>query len=258
MGILEGKKALILGVANNQSIAYGIAKVFHREGAKLAFGVAQDFLVDLVKVLVKDLDSDLVFKCDLTKDEDILNLKEKIKENFGDLDILVHSVAFAPKETFSQPVSKIQRESFKIALDVSVYSLLALVREFLSLMEKKQGAILTLSYYGSEKVIPNYNLMGLAKASLEAAVKYLAFEIGKEGLRINCISPGPVKTLAASAIPGFDVLYKKCQEISPLRKNVSLEDIGNLAAFLCSDLAKSITGEIIYIDAGYHILGFFE
>lgn len=258
MKLLEGKKVLITGVANPQSIAWGIAKIFHQQGAKLALSCGNETLTNLVKIVAPQLGTDMVFKCDVTKDEDIVNLSNWLKEKWGSLDVFVHSIAFAPKDTFEKGVLETKRESFRITFDISVYSLIALTRELSPLMEEGKGSILALSYYGSQKVIPNYNLMGPAKAALESVVKYLAFELGKKGHRINCLSPGPVKTLAASAIPGFEILFQKSKEVSPLKKNITIEDIGNVAAFLCSDLAQSITGETIFIDAGYNLLGFYN
>jgi enoyl-[acyl-carrier protein] reductase I len=256
MKLLEGKKALILGVANQNSIAYGIAKAFFREGASLAFACANDFLVEMVKLLAKDLNSEMVIKCDVSKEEDILNLKEYIKEKWGNFDILVHSIAFAPKEEFKNRFLETSREGFKIALDVSVYSLIVLCRELLSLMNKG-GSVLTLSFYGSEKVFPGYNVMGVAKAALESTVRYLAYDLGKEKIRVNCISPGPIKTLAASAIPNFENFLEMHKKISPLGENVTNEEVGELAVFLVSEKAKSITGQVIYVDAGYNIMGIF-
>lgn len=257
MGLLEGKNALIFGVANNQSIAFGIAKKLSQEGAQICLSCQNETLVNLVKIIAKDLNTDFVLKCDLLRDEDIINLREKIKEKFKYLDVIIHSVAFAPKETFEGGVLDTRRESFKIAFDISVYSLLAICREFLPLMEGREGSIITLSYYGSQKVIPHYNLMGVAKSALECLTRYLAVEMGKFGHRVNCISPGPIKTLAASAIPGFDVLYQKAKEVSPIKKEIDIFDVGDLAVFLASGLSKKITGQVIFLDGGYQLLGFY-
>ncbi|MGB9637590.1 MAG: enoyl-ACP reductase FabI, partial [Microgenomates group bacterium] len=242
MRILEGKKALILGVANPQSIAWGVAQSFYQQGAQIALSCANDFLVKMVKIISPQVGSDLVLKCDVSKDEEISFLAKEIKEKWGELDILVHSIAFAPKDIFEKSVLETKRESFKTAFDISVYSLIALSREFLPLMEKRKGTILTFSYYGSQKVIPNYNLMGPVKSALESFVRYLAFDLGKKNIRINCISPGPIKTLAASAIPGFEILLEKSKNNSALKRNVDFQDIGKLAVFLASDLSDHITG----------------
>jgi len=257
MKLLEGKRALILGVANPNSIAFGIAKAFFREGAILAFSCANDSLVELVKLLAKDLNSEMVVKCDVSKDEDILRLKEYIKEKWGNFDILVHSIAFAPKEELKNRFLQTTREGFKITMDISVYSLIALCRELSPLMNKG-GSILTLSFYGSEKVFPGYNVMGVAKAALESTVRYLAYDLGKERIRVNCISSGPIKTLAASAIPNFESFLEMHKKISPLGENVQIDDIGELAVFLASERAKSITGQVIFVDAGYNIMGTFK
>ena len=257
MKALEGKKALIFGVANQNSIAFSIAKAFFREGASLAFACAQDFLVELVKMIVKDLNSEMVVKCDVSKEEDIIKLREYIKEKWGNFDILVHSLAFSPKEDLKNRFLQTSRDGFKITMDISVYSLIALSRELLPLMNKG-GSILTLSFYGSEKVFPGYNVMGVAKAALESTVRYLAYDLGKEKIRVNCISPGPIKTLAASAIPNFEKFLQMHQRNSPLQENITQEDVGELAVFLASDKARLITGEIIYVDAGYNIMGTFK
>jgi len=254
---LEGKKALILGVANQNSIAYSIAKSFFREGAQLAFACANDFLTEMVKLLAKEFNSEMVVKCDVTNEEDILRLKEYIKEKWGNFDILIHSIAFARKEDLKNRFLETSREGFKIAMDISVYSLISLCRELLSLMNSG-GSVLTLSFYGSQKVFPGYNVMGVAKAALESAVRYLAFDLGKEKIRVNCISPGPIKTLAASAIPNFEEFLEIHKKVSPLQENVGGEDVGELASFLVSDKAKSITGQVIYVDAGYNVMGTFN
>ncbi len=257
MGILEGKKALITGVANDKSIAYGIAKAFHREGAQLAFTYATEKLEKRVRQIAQSFGSDLVTKCDVTLDEDIRSLKEFLETSWGELDIVVHSIAFAPKEEFKGGVIDTSREGFKIAMDVSVYSLIALTRELLPLMEGKNGAIITLSYYGAEKVVPHYNVMGIAKAALESTVRYLAYDIAKHGHRINAISAGPIKTLAAYSITGFHLLMDHTTKVNPFGRPITIEDVGDTAAFLCSDWARGITGEVIHVDNGYHIMGVF-
>ncbi len=257
MGLLEGKKALITGIANERSIAYGIAKSFHREGAQLAFTYANDKLKKRVEEIASRFNSELVTKCDVSLDEDINALKEFLKENWGELDIVVHSIAYAPKEEFKAGVIDTSRNGFKLAMDISVYSLIALTRELLPLMEGRKGSILTLSYYGAEKVVPHYNVMGIAKAALESTVRYLAYDIAKSGHRINAISAGPVKTLAAFSITGFHLLMEHTTKVNPFGKAITIEDVGDTAVYLCSDWARGVTGEVIHVDNGYHIMGVF-
>lgn len=257
MGLLEGKRALITGVANERSIAYGIAKAFRREGAELAFTYAIEKLRPKVEEIAHQLGSRLVMKCDVTSDEDIKNVIQTLKKEWGFLDILVHSIAYAPKEEFKGGVIDTSREGFKIAMDVSVYSLIALTREALPLMEGREGSIITLSYYGAEKVVPHYNVMGIAKAALESTVRYLAYDIAKKGHRINAISAGPVKTLAAYSITGFHLLMEHTTKVNPFGRPITIEDVGDTAVFLCSHWARGITGEVIHVDNGYHIMGVF-
>ncbi|EDP74790.1 enoyl-ACP reductase [Hydrogenivirga sp. 128-5-R1-1] len=257
MGLLEGKKALITGIANDRSIAYGIAKSFHREGAELAFTYANDKLRKRVEEVAREFGSDLTVKCDVSLDEDITSLKEFLQDRWGELDILVHSIAFAPKDEFKAGVVDTSREGFKIAMDISVYSLIAMTRELLPLMEGKEGAIVTLSYYGAEKVVPHYNVMGIAKAALESTVRYLAYDIAKHGHRINAISAGPVKTLAAYSITGFHLLMEHTTKVNPFGRAITIEDVGDTAVYLCSDWSRGVTGEVIHVDNGYHIMGVF-
>ena len=257
MGLLEGKKALITGVANERSIAYGIARSFHREGAQLAFTYASEKLKKRVEEIAREFGSDLTTKCDVSSDEEIRALKEFLEKNWGALDIIVHSIAFAPKEEFKKGVIDTTREGFKIAMDISVYSLIAMTRELLPLMEGRNGTIITLSYYGAEKVVPHYNVMGIAKAALESTVRYLAYDVAKHGHRINAISAGPVKTLAAYSITGFHLLMEHTTKVNPFGKPITIDDIGDTAVFLCSDWSRGITGEVIHVDNGYHIMGVF-
>jgi enoyl-[acyl-carrier protein] reductase I len=257
MGLLDGKIALIFGVANDHSIAWGIAKAMHAEGATLAFSYAGPALERRVRPLAESVGATFIEPCDLSDDEQIAALFEKYRQAYDRLDILVHAVAFAKREELSGPYYLTSREGFRIAMDVSVYSFTALAREAAPLM-KNGGALLTLTYYGSEKVVPHYNVMGVAKAALEASVRYLAYDLGPKGIRVNAISAGPIRTLAATGIPGFRSLYSLFREIVPLRRNVTIEDVGALAAWLCSDRAAAITGEVIFVDAGYHILGVTE
>ncbi|NPA41623.1 MAG: enoyl-ACP reductase [Aquificae bacterium] len=258
MGLLEGKKALITGIANERSIAYGIAKSFHREGAQLAFTYANDKLKKRVEEIAKSFGSELMTKCDVSLDEDIVSLKDFLKEAWGELDIIVHSIAFAPKDEFKGGVIDTSREGFKVAMDISVYSLIAMTRELLPLMEGRNGAIVTLSYYGAEKVVPHYNVMGIAKAALESTVRYLAYDIAKHGHRINAISAGPVKTLAAYSITGFHLLMEHTTRVNPFGRPITIEDVGDTAVYLCSDWSRGVTGEVIHVDNGYHIMGVFD
>ncbi len=257
MSLLEGKRALITGIANDKSIAYGIAKTFKREGASIGIAYANDSLLKRVKPIAEELNSEFLTKCDVSSDEDIANLKKEIEKVWGGLDIIVHSIAYAPKEEFKDAYINTSREGFKIAMEISVYSLTALVRELLPLMEGRNGSIITLSYYGAEKVVPHYNVMGVAKAALESSVRYLAYDIAKYGHRINCISAGPIRTLAAFSITGFHLLMEHSIKVNPFGKPTTIEDVGEVAAFLCSERAKSITGEVVHVDYGYHIMGVF-
>ncbi|MCX7760141.1 MAG: enoyl-ACP reductase [Hydrogenothermaceae bacterium] len=254
MKLLEGKKALILGVANDKSIAYGIAKIFYENGATLGFNYLDERIEKRVRPIAQEFNSDLLVKCDVSKDEDIENLVNTVKEKWGSVDIIVHSIAYANKEYLKDVYYKVDRQSFLQAMDISVYSFTAIAREFLPIMNEG-GSLLTLSYYGAEKVVYNYNVMGVAKAALEASVKYLARDFGEKGIRVNCISAGPIKTLAAMGIADFGDIQKVAAERSPLKRTVTIEEVGKAALFLSSDLASGITGEILYVDAGYNIIG---
>ncbi len=253
MGFLNGKRALIVGVASNRSIAYGIAQAMHREGAELAFTYQNDRLKPRVEKFATAFGSDIVLPCDVASDEQIDAVFATLGERWDGLDILVHSVAFAPRELLEGDfLDNITREGFRIAHEISSYSLAALAKAARPLMRGRNGAILTLSYLGAERAMPSYNVMGLAKASLEANVRYLAFTLGPEGTRVNAVSAGPIRTLAASGIGDFRKLQDEVAKYAPLRRNVTIEEVGNTAAFLCSDLASGITGEITYVDAGYN------
>jgi enoyl-[acyl-carrier protein] reductase I len=254
MGLLEGKRALIFGLANDHSIAWGIAQALHREGAEVAFSSVEMLLDKRVKPLAARLGSTFVEPCDVQKDEDIERVFARYKEEVGSLDILVHAVAFANKDELGGEFIRTSREGFALAHDVSAYSLVALAREARPLMSDG-GTILTLSYYGAEKAVVNYNVMGVAKASLEACVRYLAVDLGKEGIRVNAISAGPVRTLAAAGVSGFKKMYKLFEQTSPMRRPLSIDDLGNAAVYLCSDLSRGTTGEIHYVDGGYNIIG---
>ncbi len=257
MGLLEGKRALITGVANERSIAYGIARAFRREGAQLLLTYANEKLKKRVEEVAKEVGAEFIHELDVTKDEHIIALRDFIKGRWGHLDILVHSVAYAPKEEFKGGVIDTSRQGFSVAMDVSVYSLIALTRGLLPLMEGREGKIITLSYYGSEKVVPHYNVMGIAKAALECTVRYLAYDIAKHGHRINAISAGPIKTLAAYSITGFHLLMEHTTKVNPFGRAITIEEVGNTAVYLCSELSKGVTGEVIHVDNGYHIMGVF-
>ncbi|MGY6588581.1 MAG: enoyl-ACP reductase FabI [Wenzhouxiangella sp.] len=256
MGMLEGKKALIVGVASPRSIAWAIAEAMHREGAELAFTYQNDKLKSRVEKIAAQTGSDLVFPLDVGDDDQIKAVFDGIAEHWDGLDVIVHAVGFAPREQLEGDfIDVIDREGFRIAHDISSYSFAALARAGRPLMKGRQGALLTLSYLGAVRAMPSYNVMGLAKASLEASVRYLAHGLGPEGIRVNGISAGPIKTLAAAGISKFRSMLDHVETTAPLRRSVSTDDVANVAAFLCSDLAAGVTGEITYVDAGYNIVG---
>lgn len=253
---LAGKRALILGLANDRSIAWGIAQALHAQGVKLAFNFLGESLERRVRPLAESLGAEIIAPCDVQDDAQIASLFEQVKNKWGGLDILVHSVAFAGKEDLQGRFVDTTRAGFKLALDVSAYSLVATAREAQKLMPETGGTILTLTYYGSEKVIPGYNVMGVAKAALEASVRYLAHDLGKNKIRVHAISAGPIKTLAAAGgISNFRDFLTTIEEKAPLHENVSPEDVGALAAFLCQDGARHMTGNVLYVDSGYNIIG---
>ncbi|CAN5787240.1 enoyl-ACP reductase [soil metagenome] len=253
MGLLDGRKALIFGVANDHSIGWGIARALHAHGATVGFSSVESLIEKRVKPLAARLGSDFVEPCDVQDDAQIERVFELWRERHGQLDILVHALAFARREDLEGAFVETSREGFALALDVSAYSLVALARHALPVMAPG-SSILTLSYYGSEKVVANYNVMGVAKAALEASVRYLAADLGPRGVRVNAISAGPVRTLAASGIAGFKGLYGRFRDIAPLRRNITLDDVGGAAVYLVSDLAGAITGEVLHVDAGFNIL----
>ncbi|MEY4377775.1 MAG: hypothetical protein RJB26_2325 [Pseudomonadota bacterium] len=256
MGFMTGKRALIVGLASDRSIAYGIAEAFKREGAELAFTYQNDRLKDRVVDMAAGLGSTLCLPMDVAEDAQVDTAFAALKEHWDSLDIVVHSVAFAPREALAGGfVESTSRESFRIAHDVSSYSLTLLARAALPMMEGRNGALLTMSYLGAVKSIPSYNVMGLAKASLEANVRFLAADLGPKGIRVNAISAGPIKTLAAAGIGGFRKMLTQVAAVAPIRRNVTQEDVGNAAAFLCSDLAAGVTGEVLYVDGGYSHVG---
>jgi enoyl-[acyl-carrier protein] reductase I len=254
MGLLEGKRALIFGLANDHSIAWGIAQALHREGAEVGFSSVEMLIEKRVRPLADRLGSTFVEPCDVQNDEDIARVFKRWADEKGSLDILIHAIAFAKREELEGEFIATSRDGFALAHDVSAYSLVALAREARPLMSDG-GTILTLSYYGAEKAVANYNVMGVAKASLEACVRYLAVDLGKEGIRVNAISAGPVRTLASSGVSGFKKMYRLFNEIAPLHRPLSIDDLGNSAVYLCSDMSRGTTGEIHYVDGGYNIIG---
>jgi len=256
VGFLKEKRALIVGVASARSIAAGIARAMHREGAELAFTYQTEKLKSRVDDLAAETGSSLVLPLDVTEDEQIDAVFAACKDAWGSVDIVIHSVGFAPRDQLSGGfVESTTREGFRIAHDISSYSLTALAKAAQPLMNGRNGAILTLSYLGAERAVPNYNVMGPAKASLEASVRFLALDLGADGIRVNGISAGPIKTLAAAGIGGFRSMLEHARHTSPLGRNITADDVGNVAAFLCSDLASGITGEIVHVDAGYSTVG---
>jgi enoyl-[acyl-carrier protein] reductase I len=252
--LLEGKKALIFGVANDMSNAWGIAQAFHEHGATVGFSSIESLIDKRVRPLAAKLGSTFVEPCDVSDDDQIRTVFEKWEAEHGTLDILVHSLAFAPKEDLDGDFIDTSREGFKLAMDVSAYSLVALAREARRVLTRG-SSVMTLTYYGAEKVVSNYRVMGIAKAALEACMKYLAAELGPQGIRVNALSPGPVRTLAAHGVAGFKGMYKKFPDIAPLRATITIEDVGRSAVYLASDLSNAVTGEVLYIDGGYNILG---
>ena len=252
--LLEGKTGLVVGVANKRSIAWSIAEALHRGGARLAFNYQGERLEENVRTLAATLPGSLVHPCDVTKGEEIDALFAKVKEGFGRLDILVHCVAFAHKEDLEAAFLTTSPQGWRTALEVSAYSLTSLAQRAAPLMEGG-GSILALTYLGAERVVPQYNVMGVAKAALEASIRYLAYDLGKRDIRVNGISAGPINTLAARGIPGFTRMLQYVREKSPLPRNTEPAEVGDAALFLCSPLARGITGEVIFVDNGYHIMG---
>lgn len=256
MGFLQDKRVLITGVASNRSIAYGIAKAMHREGAQLAFTYQSDKLKGRVEKFAAEFDSTITLPLDVTSDEEIESVFTELGKSWDGLDTIVHSIGFAPRDQLEGSyVDAVTREGFAVAHDISAYSFAALAKAGRGMMQGRNGSLITLSYLGAVRTIPNYNVMGVAKASLEANVRYLADSMGPEGIRVNAISAGPIRTLAASGISGFRSMLNEVEKSVPLRRNVTIDEVGNAAAFLCSDLASGITGDILYVDSGYHIVG---
>jgi enoyl-[acyl-carrier protein] reductase I len=256
MGFLAGKRAVIIGLASNRSIAWGIAEAMRREGAELAFSYQSEKLQARVQKMAAELGSDFTLPLDVGEDAQIDAFFDGITARWDGFDILVHSVAFAPADQLEgRYLDSVSREGFRIAHDISSYSLAALARKSEPLMKGRAGALLTLTYLGAQRALPSYNVMGLAKASLEANVRFLALDLGAQGIRVNAISAGPIRTLAASGVKGIRQMLAHVGESAPLKRNVTIEDVGNAAAFLCSDLAAGITGQVVYVDAGFNIIG---
>lgn len=255
MGMYDGKKVLVLGVANDRSIAWGIAEALHREGAQLAFNYLNEALERRVRPLAESLQCDNVFQCDVQKEEQIDAMFAELKERWGTIDAVVHSLAYAEKDDLSNRFVNTTRSGFQTALDISAYSLVSVAKRALPLMSENGGSIVTLSYLGAERVVQNYNVMGVAKAALEASVRYLAADLGQDNIRVNAISAGPIKTLAASGIPQFRDMLTAFAEKAPLKRNVTQEDVANTGLYLLSPLASGVTGEVIYVDCGFNVMG---
>ncbi|HEY8169036.1 MAG TPA: enoyl-ACP reductase [Candidatus Limnocylindrales bacterium] len=254
MGLLDGKRALVFGLANDHSIAWGIAQAFHAQGAIVGFSSIESLIDRRVRPLAASIGADFVEACDVQDDAQVDHVFERWQAAHGTLDVLVHALAFARREDLAGQFLDTSREGFTTALDVSAYSLVALSRAAAPLMPSG-GSILTLSYYGAEKVVANYNVMGVAKAALEASVRYLAADLGPRGIRVNAISAGPIRTLSASGIAGFRGMYGEFRDVAPLRRNIEIGDVGGAAVYLSSDLAAAVTGEVHYVDAGFNVLG---
>jgi enoyl-[acyl-carrier protein] reductase I len=253
MFFLKGKKILVIGVLSNRSIAYGIASVMHKLGANLSFTYQNDKYYERILKLTHKFNPACLIKCDVSSDNDIENVFVQLRKKWGSLDSIVHSIAFAPADQLKGDfIDSLTREGFQTTQDISTYSFAAFAKSGRSMMNKENSSLLTITYLGAERAMLNYNIMGIAKASLEATVKYASLSLGAENIRVNAISAGPLKTLAASGITGFKTMLKNSAINSPLKRNVTLEEIGNAAAFLCSDTASGITGEILHVDAGYH------
>jgi len=256
MSLLDGKRALIVGVASNRSIAWGIAQAMHRNDAELAFTYQNDRFRERVERFANEVDSEIIVPCDVANDREIQAVFEHINNYWGHIDILVHSVAYAPKEELEgEYLKNVSREGFLMAHEISSYSFTALANAARPIMKGRHGAMLTLSYIGAVRTVPNYNVMGIAKASLEANMRYMASSLGPEGIRVNAISAGPIRTLAASGVKGLKGFLTHVEKVSPLRRNVTIDEVGNVAAFLCSDYASAITGEVTYVDCGYNFVG---
>ncbi|MFI5367109.1 MAG: enoyl-ACP reductase [Candidatus Binatia bacterium] len=254
MALLANKKAVVFGVANDHSIAWAIAQALHREGAELAFTYVGEAIEKRVRPLAASLGGNIVLPCDVTKDEDIAATFAALAAQWGRVDVVIHGVAFALREELKGRFSNTSRDGFHVAMDVSVYSLIAIARHAEPLM-REGGAVLTLTYFGAEKVLPNYNIMGIAKAALEASVRYLAWDLGPQKIRVNAISAGPLRTLSSAGITGFKDMLHHHEERAPLRRNVRVDEVADSAVYLCSDLGSGVTGEVLHVDAGYNVVG---
>jgi enoyl-[acyl-carrier protein] reductase I len=254
MGLLDGKNAIIFGLANERSIAWGITQAFHREGGNIGISYAGEMLERRVRPLAEQVGCQWVEECDVTRDDQVAAVAEKAAEHFGKIDVLVHSIAFAGRDELSKPYYQTSREGFRTTMDISVYSLVALTNAFLPILNPG-ASILCLTYYGSVKVAPHYNVMGVAKAALESSTRYLAYDLGPQKIRVNAISAGPIRTLAAAGVGGFRDMYKHFADMSPMKENVTIDDVGNAAVFLASDLSRRITGEVLYVDSGFNTVG---
>jgi enoyl-[acyl-carrier protein] reductase I len=254
MGLLDGRRALIFGVANDHSIAWGIAQALHAEGAEIGFSSIEMLIEKRVRPLAESIGSTFVEPCDVQSDVDIQRVFDKWAETYGRLDILVHALAFAKRDELEGLFVNTSREGFALALDISAYSLVGLARAAQPYMSEG-GSIIALTYYGAEKVVANYNVMGVAKAALEACVRYLAVDLGPGGVRVNAISAGPVRTLAASGVSDFKVMYRRFRDVAPIRRNITIEDVAGTALYLASDLSTAVTGEVVYVDGGFNVIG---
>jgi enoyl-[acyl-carrier protein] reductase I len=254
MGLMSGKRGVIFGVANERSIAWGIARQLHAEGATIAFTYVNEVFEKRVRPLAESLGSELILRCDVSHDAEIEGVFSEIEQKWGALDFVIHSVAYAGREELKQPFHQTSREGFRVALDISAYSLVGMTRAALPLMTGG-GAILTMTYLGAQRAVPNYNVMGVAKAALEATVRYLAAELGEKGVRVNAISAGPIRTLAATGISNFSEVFGIMESRSPMRRSVTQEEVGKAALYLLSDLSSGVTGEIHFVDTGYNIVG---
>ncbi|HUG38954.1 MAG TPA: enoyl-ACP reductase FabI [Longimicrobiales bacterium] len=254
-GLMEGRRVMVFGVANERSIAWGISRVFHEQGARLGFNYVGEALEKRVRPLAESVDADLILPCDVTEDAQVSEAFSAVRETWGGLDVLIHSVAFADRADLDGRFSDTSRAGFLQAMEISAYSMVHLAREAAPLMAEG-GTMLTMTYYGAEKVVQNYNVMGVAKAALEASVRYLAADLGTQGIRVNAISAGPIKTLAASGVRGFRNILAMVEERAPLHRNVTQEDVGRNALYLCSDLSAGVTGQVVHVDSGFSILGF--
>jgi enoyl-[acyl-carrier protein] reductase I len=253
--LLEGKTGLVMGVANRRSIAWGIANAANKAGARLVLTYQNERLGENVRELAPQLNNPLLIQCDVASDEQIQSLVSRVQQEIGHLDFIAHVLAFAPREALEGMYANTKRDDFRVALDISAYSLVAVAQAALPLMKDRQASVITLTYMGSERVLPNYNVMGVAKAALESSVRYLANDLGPHGIRVNAISAGAIRTLASSAVGGISNMIKMQAERAPLRKTVDIDEVGDAALFLLSPLSRGISGEVIYVDGGYHILG---